>query len=144
MREKYVKLGVEEQRRLNKVKEKRVKEVDEKFDVLKREVNARMEEVSDLIIAIKTLNVGYQQFILIVFRLSGDSYFKLHFDSLLSKRVLYAYKLTIWIIYAISFTEIPIRTDYFAYMLIYWTPIKSIGQLGEVQKRISCQFLWLA
>uniref|UniRef100_F1KS80 1-phosphatidylinositol 4,5-bisphosphate phosphodiesterase n=2 Tax=Ascaris suum TaxID=6253 RepID=F1KS80_ASCSU len=44
MREKYVKLGVEEQRRLNKVKEKRVKEVDEKFDVLKREVNARMEE----------------------------------------------------------------------------------------------------
>ncbi|VDM23556.1 unnamed protein product [Toxocara canis] len=44
MREKYVKLGVEEQRRLNKVKEKRVKEIDEKFDLLKIEVNVRMDD----------------------------------------------------------------------------------------------------
>nr|AXS78273.1 1-phosphatidylinositol-4,5-bisphosphate phosphodiesterase beta-1 [Anisakis simplex] len=51
MREKYVKLGVEEQRRLNAVKEKRLKEVDEKCDLIKREITVRMDEVSSVILS---------------------------------------------------------------------------------------------
>ncbi|VDN21254.1 unnamed protein product [Gongylonema pulchrum] len=44
LRGKYVKLGVEEQKRLNKSKEKRIKETDDNFEFLKREINARMEQ----------------------------------------------------------------------------------------------------
>ncbi|MFH4975161.1 hypothetical protein AB6A40_001870 [Gnathostoma spinigerum] len=43
MREKYVKLGVEEQRRLNHAKESRIKEVEDKFEKLKAEAHASME-----------------------------------------------------------------------------------------------------
>ncbi|VDO20497.1 unnamed protein product [Brugia timori] len=45
LRGKYVKLGVEEQRRLNKSKEKRLKEIDENFELLKHEIEIRMEQV---------------------------------------------------------------------------------------------------
>ncbi|VDM19050.1 unnamed protein product [Wuchereria bancrofti] len=44
LRGKYVKLGVEEQRRLNKSKEKRLKEIDENFELLKHEIEVRMEQ----------------------------------------------------------------------------------------------------
>uniref|UniRef100_A0A915Q3D7 1-phosphatidylinositol 4,5-bisphosphate phosphodiesterase n=1 Tax=Setaria digitata TaxID=48799 RepID=A0A915Q3D7_9BILA len=44
LREKYVKLGVEEQKRLNKSKEKRLKEIDNNFDFLRREIGSRMEQ----------------------------------------------------------------------------------------------------
>nr|CDP96202.1 BMA-PLC-2 [Brugia malayi] len=44
LRGKYVKLGVEEQRRLNKSKEKRLKEIDENFELLKHEIEIRMEQ----------------------------------------------------------------------------------------------------
>lgn len=45
LREKYVKIGTEEQRRLNRAKEERIKEVEQKFDLLKLEVNVKMENV---------------------------------------------------------------------------------------------------
>uniref|UniRef100_A0A1I7VXC7 Phosphoinositide phospholipase C n=1 Tax=Loa loa TaxID=7209 RepID=A0A1I7VXC7_LOALO len=44
LRGKYVKLGVEEQRRLNKSKERRSKEIDDNFELLKREIRLRMEQ----------------------------------------------------------------------------------------------------
>ncbi|VDK66735.1 unnamed protein product [Onchocerca ochengi] len=44
LRRKYVKLGVEEQRRLNKSKERRSKEIDENCELLKRDIRIRMEQ----------------------------------------------------------------------------------------------------
>ncbi|KAL3985484.1 Phosphatidylinositol-specific phospholipase C X domain family protein [Acanthocheilonema viteae] len=44
LRGKYVKLGLEEQRRLNKSKERRSKEIDDNFELLKREIGVRMEQ----------------------------------------------------------------------------------------------------
>uniref|UniRef100_A0A158R604 1-phosphatidylinositol 4,5-bisphosphate phosphodiesterase n=1 Tax=Syphacia muris TaxID=451379 RepID=A0A158R604_9BILA len=43
LREKYVKIGTEEQRRLNRAKEERIKELEQKFDLLKLEVSVKME-----------------------------------------------------------------------------------------------------
>ncbi|VDD93286.1 unnamed protein product [Enterobius vermicularis] len=45
LREKYVKIGTEEQRRLNRVREDRIREIDQKFELLKLEVNVNMETV---------------------------------------------------------------------------------------------------
>ncbi|OZC08892.1 hypothetical protein X798_04124 [Onchocerca flexuosa] len=44
LRRKYVKLGVEEQRRLNKSKERRLKEINENCELLKRDIRIRMEQ----------------------------------------------------------------------------------------------------
>ncbi|VDM98191.1 unnamed protein product [Thelazia callipaeda] len=44
LREKYVDLGVKEQRRLNKSREKRVKELDDSFELLKRSIETEIEQ----------------------------------------------------------------------------------------------------
>ncbi|VDN54416.1 unnamed protein product [Dracunculus medinensis] len=49
LREKYVKLGIEEQRRLNKAKERRVKEIEEKFEVMRKEMGLRTDDVCPLV-----------------------------------------------------------------------------------------------
>ncbi|CAG9539958.1 unnamed protein product [Cercopithifilaria johnstoni] len=44
LRGKYVKLGLEEQRRLNKSKERRLKEIENNFELLKQEIGVGMEQ----------------------------------------------------------------------------------------------------
>ncbi|KAM3717138.1 1-phosphatidylinositol 4,5-bisphosphate phosphodiesterase beta-4 [Dirofilaria immitis] len=44
LRGKYIKLGVEEQRRLNQSRKRRLKEIDDNFELLKRNIEVRMEQ----------------------------------------------------------------------------------------------------
>ena len=77
-----MKIGTEEQRRLNRVREDRIREIDQKFELLKLEVNVNMETVSTCVNRLSPANVASKHIEIFIFFFVSTFGFFARFSSL--------------------------------------------------------------